>query len=107
MTFPRLQVFDIFLFFHLMLFANFYSYLDGLSLRDLCEDAVKAAVVADGQIAEVMVGVANDGHGSIWKKRCSRLSSSDQVMKTECTLLNLSVSGRNNPLRITASNGLS
>lgn len=44
---------------------------------------VKTAVVADGQVAEVMVGVANDGHGGIWKKRCSGLSSSDKVMKTE------------------------
>lgn len=30
-----------------------------------------------------MVGVADDGHGSIWKARCSRLGSSDQVIKTQ------------------------
>ena len=30
-----------------------------------------------------MVGVADDGHGSIWKARRSVLGSSDQVLKTE------------------------
>lgn len=64
---------------------QYHSYLDGLRLRDLCEDAVEATVVADGQIAEVMVGVADDGHGSIWKARCSALGSSDQGMKAEET----------------------
>lgn len=53
------------------------SYLDRLGLRDLCEDAIEATVIADGQIAEVVVGVADDRHGSIWKARCSRLGSSD------------------------------
>ncbi|KAA8596160.1 hypothetical protein FQN60_011451, partial [Etheostoma spectabile] len=37
--------------------------LDGLSLRDLCEEAVEAAVVAaDGVGVEVVVGIADDGH---------------------------------------------
>ncbi len=30
-----------------------------------------------------MVGVADDGHGSIWKARCSGLGSSDQIMNPE------------------------
>lgn len=58
------------------------KYLDGFRLGDLGEDAVQAAVIADGQVAEVMVGVADDGHGGIWKTGGSRLSRSEQVTKT-------------------------
>lgn len=41
------------------------SYLNGLSLGNLSEDAVETAVVTDRQIAEVVVSIADDGHGSI------------------------------------------
>lgn len=68
------------------------SHLDGLSLGDLCEDAIETAVVADRQVAEVMVGIANDGHGGIWGACCSRPVSSDQVSTEKAYCLNLSVS---------------
>lgn len=44
-----------------------------------------------------MIGIADDGHGSIWKARCSRVGSSQQVTKPKrvySTLLNLPVSGK-------------
>lgn len=71
-------------FLHLSSFRDIftsYSYLDGRRLGYFREDVVQAAVVADGQVAEVMVGVADDGHGSIWKARRSALGSADQVTK--------------------------
>lgn len=67
----RVQLDNLFLIVTEVKSTQSYSYLDGLSLGDLCKDAVETAVITEGQIAEVMVGVADDGHGSIWKARCS------------------------------------
>lgn len=53
------------------------AHLDGLSLWNLGEDAVQAAVVADRQVAEVVVGVADDGHGGIRKVARSQQDESE------------------------------
>lgn len=54
------------------------TYLDGLSFWNFSEDPIQTAVIADRKIAEIMVGVADDGHGSIWKARCSTAGQSEQ-----------------------------
>lgn len=47
--------------------------LDGLSLRDLREEAVEAAVIAADRVgAEVMVGVADDGHAEVPTSRVGK-----------------------------------
>lgn len=53
------------------------AHLDGLSLWNLGEDAVQAAVVAERQVAEVVVGVADDGHGGIRKAVRSQQDESE------------------------------
>lgn len=57
-------------------------YLNSLRFRNLCENAVEAAVITDGEVAKVMVGIADDGHGGIWKAGCSGLDSLEQATRT-------------------------